>query len=376
MRSLFQPVVLVLLAAVAAQAQPTLTQSDIQNAFYNQKRLNVYTEYSPGTMFNPGTSGNASEQTFDFSDMTNATSRDTQHQTFVPPAGQPGASNFPDADIALPVVLSPIPGATITAVQYWQLEADGLYLLGQYVHQFYPPFVDTAYVSVIYPREMLVPLPITYGTTRTTRDTIYEDQEANDFIVSDRMFYCDAWGDITFPPAAMPGGMPKTSLISSLRMRTTVTESYYFGGVLSGSGQDMNVLFLAVDGTYLDVEVTDNAYVSGETEVSDLTHGYSVGTTEVREAGPGIPEGYTLGQNYPNPFNPTTSVRFGVPEAVHVTLKVYDQLGREIAVLVDEQLQPGSYDAPFDASNLSSGIYVYRLTAGGFTASGKMSLIR
>jgi hypothetical protein len=83
------------------------------------------------------------------------------------------------------------------------------------------------------------------------------------------------------------------------------------------------------------------------------------------------PETMYLGQNYPNPFNPVTTIKFGVPkingnkEAVDVTLKVYDILGREIAVLVNEQLEPYTYFAEFNASGLSSGIYFYTLTASG-----------
>jgi hypothetical protein len=70
-----------------------------------------------------------------------------------------------------------------------------------------------------------------------------------------------------------------------------------------------------------------------------------------------------LAQNYPNPFNPTTTIPFSIVAAGHVRLAVYDALGREVALVVDEDLAPGTYTAPFDASALASGVYFYRLSA-------------
>jgi photosystem II stability/assembly factor-like uncharacterized protein len=86
-------------------------------------------------------------------------------------------------------------------------------------------------------------------------------------------------------------------------------------------------------------------------------------TTAVTEIPSEVPQEFTLRQNYPNPFNPTTTVAFAVPSAAHVRLTVYDALGREVATLVDQDLSPGSYAAPFNASALSSGVYFYRLSA-------------
>ncbi len=85
---------------------------------------------------------------------------------------------------------------------------------------------------------------------------------------------------------------------------------------------------------------------------------------------------FALDQNFPNPFNPTTGIRYQVSAASHVKLAVYDILGREVAVLVNEQKQPGAYEVRFDGSRLASGIYVYRLTAGSTVLSRKMALLR
>ncbi len=90
----------------------------------------------------------------------------------------------------------------------------------------------------------------------------------------------------------------------------------------------------------------------------------------------GIPTVYSLNQNFPNPFNPSTKIQFSIPENGMVTLKVFDILGREVMTLVNEEL-PASYKTvEFDASQLTSGIYFYRIQVNNFTAVKKMILMK
>jgi hypothetical protein len=89
-----------------------------------------------------------------------------------------------------------------------------------------------------------------------------------------------------------------------------------------------------------------------------------------------LPTEFSLEQNYPNPFNPMTEIKFGLPEDAHVTLKVYDLLGREVASLVNETLNAGFKSVSFDASNFPSGIYFYKIQAGKFVNVKKMLLLR
>lgn len=86
--------------------------------------------------------------------------------------------------------------------------------------------------------------------------------------------------------------------------------------------------------------------------------------------------GFSLNQNYPNPFNPSTTIKFSVTANSLVSLIVYDILGNEKAVLVDELKEPGTYSVNFDASNFSSGIYFYTLRANEYTSSRKMLLLK
>jgi hypothetical protein len=83
-----------------------------------------------------------------------------------------------------------------------------------------------------------------------------------------------------------------------------------------------------------------------------------------------------LAQNYPNPFNPATNIEFSVAKSGPVQIKVYDMLGREVATIVDENLQPGAYTRAWNAGNLASGVYFYRLISSSFLAVKKMMLIR
>ncbi len=99
-------------------------------------------------------------------------------------------------------------------------------------------------------------------------------------------------------------------------------------------------------------------------------------TTDIVESKTGIPNEFSLFQNYPNPFNPVTQISYALPEAGNVTLKVYDVLGREVVTLVDEFKEGGYYEATWDATNIPSGVYFYKLTVSSFTSVKKMILMR
>ena len=89
-----------------------------------------------------------------------------------------------------------------------------------------------------------------------------------------------------------------------------------------------------------------------------------------------LPQRYKLEQNYPNPFNPATQIVFEIPSGEFVSLRIFNMLGQQVAVLVNEQRPAGAYTVTFRANNLPSGMYFYRLIAGSFQQTRKLLLLK
>jgi photosystem II stability/assembly factor-like uncharacterized protein len=89
-----------------------------------------------------------------------------------------------------------------------------------------------------------------------------------------------------------------------------------------------------------------------------------------------IPSSFSLSQNYPNPFNPSTMIKFDIPKSSFVKIKVFDITGKEIETLVNEQLQPGTYETDWNASSFSSGVYFYKITAESYTETKRMLIVK
>ena len=98
--------------------------------------------------------------------------------------------------------------------------------------------------------------------------------------------------------------------------------------------------------------------------------------TSVEHTSSQLPKNYYLHQNFPNPVNPTTTISFFLPVQSFVTLKVFDMLGKEVSTIVSDELQPGTYNRQWDATNIASGVYFYRLQAGTFTETKKLLLLK
>lgn len=125
-----------------------------------------------------------------------------------------------------------------------------------------------------------------------------------------------------------------------------------------GSGSDICADIITINGTLTGSGTFCNSPVS--VEIDSIV----------------VPNIFQLSQNYPNPFNPVTTIKYQLPVAGDVSLIVYDILGNEVTTLIDEFQEVGFYAKKFDASNLSSGVYFYKLKAGSYVESKKLVLIK
>ncbi len=159
--------------------------------------------------------------------------------------------------------------------------------------------------------------------------------------------------------------------VPSTQIEMAIPKSNYAGLTLAaGSKIGLNITYSSVKNISEFWASTFDRYSFVNFVVDKL-----VGVDELAER-ERSPSTFALGQNYPNPFNPETSFEFRVPSSEFVSLKIFDLLGREVSVLVSEKKSAGEYRVTWDASGFSSGVYLYRLQAGGFVETKRMLLLR
>ncbi len=129
---------------------------------------------------------------------------------------------------------------------------------------------------------------------------------------------------------------------------------------------------------YYYVKVIDNgSNVSGQSNTISFMCNNGISEQKIRTGNlRDLPKEFALSQNYPNPFNPATTIKFALPVDATVSLRIFDVNGKEIATLVNGVKEAGYYEVPFDAKKLSSGVYIYKLTAGNYSATKKMLLMK
>jgi probable HAF family extracellular repeat protein len=169
--------------------------------------------------------------------------------------------------------------------------------------------------------------------------------------------------------APNPGGQLRAFIWMDSTMKDL---NWIYSGLLSNGSTLERANAISSDGRFI--------VGSGYNAATGLTEAFLLDTdlsTSVEyELFDNIPEEFYLQQNYPNPFNPATVIKFALPERSLVSLKVYDIIGREIATLINEERNAGWYEQSFDAAQLASGIYIYRLSADSKVFSKKMMLIK
>jgi hypothetical protein len=167
----------------------------------------------------------------------------------------------------------------------------------------------------------------------------------------------DAYGTMI-----LPGSGP----YDALRIREEVT--------INGN-TSVSYSFVTRSGAQVNIPaVSSNPPTSGVIDVSSTSYNLAI-ISSVEQIN-SFPTDFNLSQNYPNPFNPTTKIEYSIPEQSFVELKVYDILGNEVAILVNEEQSAGTYKADFNGDGLASGLYIAKLNAGSFTKTIKMSLLK
>lgn len=176
---------------------------------------------------------------------------------------------------------------------------------------------------------------------------------STEYIHPYRFPYLIGTNAILIPEPSVPHYDNGVLKLAALTGRTFI--GYMFGGMQSPQ-PNLSVLTTASDKIYK-VFVTRNPF-------------------GIEHIGTEIPSSFRLAQNYPNPFNPSTTILFDIPKTGFVNIAIYDAMGREIAVLANEQMTPGKYSVEFNANKYSSGVYFYKLYSDGFTDTKKMILIK
>ena len=142
------------------------------------------------------------------------------------------------------------------------------------------------------------------------------------------------------------------------------------------AGENWDQIDISLTGNEIRSIVVDaNGYVYAGTHLNGDFKSISQ-TTSVKNDKANIPGDFSLSQNYPNPFNPSTSITYSLPRSSHVVLKVYNILGKEVITLVNEEKPAGNYKVVFNGSNLTSGVYFYKVQAGSFVSTKKFVLLK
>jgi hypothetical protein len=351
------------LVASQARAQITITADDIQGQFGADSTKRYFDTTSTTQV---GIGDTATATIWDFSHLKKDSSWTV---LYVKPSTTPYAANFPAANLGQKanITLS-IPGFGVSAVgtayEYYKLDTYfvdfGIKGSGT-VGGVLTGSVDWTKI----PADTLNKLPMTLGTKWTSSDSAITLIYVPNFYNSRTAKYeswdiaVDAYGSMTLPDATVH---------QALRIRKTSRIP----------GTPTSYAFVARDGAYVNLSAIDPlAPLTGTTGVKNIIWGPKVFDPPVSVAlTPTLPSEFSLSQNFPNPFNPATVIQYGLPEQSHVVLEVYNVIGQKVGTLVNENQAAGFHEVRFSGSALPSGIYFYRLTAGGFVKTLKMVLAK
>lgn len=362
-------VIVCILAVMGSQAlaQVSITAADVSEWYAPGTKATRYFDTTKAKMVDIGDTGSTA---WDFRGLLRDSSLTTT-------AVQPSANQFPNE---FPSATHAVQSNLTLAFSYGggQITASGTAYEGYKVDTYLVDFgikgsgliLGSIPGSVIFskePGDTLMKLPLMMGMQWGSTDSAITIINVNSpplvtYYSRDAKFesydnIVDAYGLLK---------LPDSTVQPALRIRRT-----------SRVSSTIIYTFQAKDGAF--VQLTSyGPPITGSIQASYISWGKAItaGATSIASAEPNIPENYSLEQNYPNPFNPSTSIRYALPQGSHVLLEVYNVIGQRVATLVDENQGAGYHDVRFSGSSLPSGVYFYRLTAGGFVKTMKMVLTK
>jgi hypothetical protein len=360
-------------SAAHIYSQITITQTDFNALFPIGASENSFADTNAVSVNigNPG--GN---NTWDFSGYI---ADYTMSINYINPAGTPAAAAFPLSNVAGYSTRTFMSDDTTTITsESWNYYSTGTPSLeyGSYSeNNFVTPntqgVLETA--TIHFPPFNEYDFPVTFSKIWSRTDSTRSESAFNSVptgfvsvLKSVINYNIDAWGTLLLPDG---GSYP------ALRLREDETTTTYFPGFPISTDMSTTYSFITKTGesfsVLADVDVAPNSgTIMGTIGWSDNS------VTSVEEISGITPSEFGLSQNYPNPFNPTTLREYSLTTESFVAVKIYDVLGNEVAVLVNEEQHAGIYRANFNAAGLASGLYFAQINAGDFSKSIKMTLLK
>ena len=353
----FSLVALLFLSPLSLYAQISITSADVQGWFAVGKSWTyLNSDSNPGTM-NVGTASESAQTWI----VPSIARLDTFRMDNVSPSSTPYASSFPRATHCQYGGRTD-QDALFTIYNFYRFSADSLIQLGT-VHRQKFLGLDTTYVDVR--PEPLARFPLALGGTLTRRDSVYSGP--GQFSITTETEVYDAFGSMTV--------LGRT--YQALRSKSTEIRQRFLNNAVVQQDTLISFMWFAKEGVLVELEAAEAGQSSGQIPLQSLLiQIVSATPVGIAEDGRTIPTTPQLLQNYPNPFNPTTTIRFALPQAERVTIKIFDLLGREVRMLVDAKQDAGDHSVVWDGSSMPSGAYICRMQAGSFRGVRRILLLR
>jgi len=329
----------------------TITYQDMMQAYDAKNGLEYYYSNEDSTYrMNIGKEDLVNEQHWV---MPNCFLEDNDYGEGISPSKTPYLNSFPTATHCKLYKYD-----TEEYYEYYQFSQQNISLIGTVYHD-----ITAAETEIDTADFLMTALPLDINTRFVAGDSVSVDDTC--------YVYHEEIAPYGFGTLTTPYGDIKV-----LVLKNSYQERVYAGNQLVYNYSESLLTFISKEGHQLNVLLSENSPQSGDVVVDWMEYVRIVyNTTEVKTDGM-MPTSFKLFQNYPNPFNPTTNISYQLPTTSHVTLKVYDTLGRIVAELVNEEKSAGSYTVKFDGTKLSSGVYFYTIKAGNFSDTKKLLLAK